>query len=129
LLKFSEIISCKSKNIVKDNSEYLGVFYLLKWIFQKLINYLMNMCWNGQGTTVVLRLYLPHMVIPYPQARTHPPQVTLCSPAPQVVIPIQQPNMCHTAWWMHTLCCGPATTIGMPLDTPKCKVGPIKYGA
>jgi hypothetical protein len=29
-----QIISFKSKNIVKDNSEYLGIFHLLKWIFQ-----------------------------------------------------------------------------------------------
>ncbi len=33
-LKFSEIISSKSKNIVKDNNEYLGIFHLLNWIFQ-----------------------------------------------------------------------------------------------
>ncbi len=30
MLKFSNFISFKSKNIVKDNCEYLGVFYLLK---------------------------------------------------------------------------------------------------
>jgi hypothetical protein len=24
----------KSKNIVKDNSEYFGIFHLLKWKFQ-----------------------------------------------------------------------------------------------
>jgi hypothetical protein len=30
MLKFSKIISSKSKNIVKDNSEYLWIFYLLK---------------------------------------------------------------------------------------------------
>jgi hypothetical protein len=34
MLKFSNIIFSKSKNIVKDNSEYLGIFHLLKWIFQ-----------------------------------------------------------------------------------------------
>jgi hypothetical protein len=39
MLRFSKNISSKSKNVVKDNSEYLGKFYLLKWIFQnKLIN-------------------------------------------------------------------------------------------
>jgi len=38
MLKFSKIISSKSKNIVKENSEYLGIFYLLKLIF--LIIYL-----------------------------------------------------------------------------------------
>jgi hypothetical protein len=30
MLKFSKIISLKSKNIVKDNSENLGIFHLLK---------------------------------------------------------------------------------------------------
>jgi hypothetical protein len=30
VLKFSKIISSKSKNIVKDNGEYLGIFHLLK---------------------------------------------------------------------------------------------------
>jgi hypothetical protein len=30
LLKFSKIISSKSKNIVKENSEYLRIFHLLK---------------------------------------------------------------------------------------------------
>jgi hypothetical protein len=34
MLKFSKINSSKSKNIVKDNSEYFGIFYLLKRIFQ-----------------------------------------------------------------------------------------------
>jgi hypothetical protein len=34
LLKFSQISSSKSKNIVKDNTQYLGTFHLLKWIFQ-----------------------------------------------------------------------------------------------
>jgi hypothetical protein len=33
-MNISQIISLKSKNIVKDNSEYLGIFHLLKWIFQ-----------------------------------------------------------------------------------------------
>jgi len=53
MLKFSKIISSKSKNIVKDNSEYLGIFHLLKGFFSKLINYSTDMCWNGQGTTIV----------------------------------------------------------------------------
>jgi len=30
ILKFSKIISLKSKYTVKDNSEYLGIFHLLK---------------------------------------------------------------------------------------------------
>jgi hypothetical protein len=33
--------------------KYLGIFHLLRWIFQiYLFIYLSNMCWNGQGTTV-----------------------------------------------------------------------------
>jgi hypothetical protein len=48
----------KSKNIVKNNTEYLGIFYLSKWFFSKLINYLMNMCWNGRGTMVIELLCL-----------------------------------------------------------------------
>jgi hypothetical protein len=34
MLKFSKMIFSKSKNIVKDNSEYLGILHLLKWISQ-----------------------------------------------------------------------------------------------
>jgi hypothetical protein len=34
MLKISKIISSKSKKIVKENSEYLGIFHLLKWFFQ-----------------------------------------------------------------------------------------------
>jgi hypothetical protein len=30
MLNFLKIISSKSQNIVKDNSEYLGIFHLLK---------------------------------------------------------------------------------------------------
>ncbi len=37
MLKFSKIISSKSKNIAKENSEYFRIFHLLRWIFQ---NYL-----------------------------------------------------------------------------------------
>jgi hypothetical protein len=33
-LKFSKIIFSKSKNIVKDNSEYLRIFHSLKWFFK-----------------------------------------------------------------------------------------------
>jgi hypothetical protein len=33
MLKFSKIISFKSKNIVKENSEYLGVLHVLKSFF------------------------------------------------------------------------------------------------
>jgi hypothetical protein len=34
MLEFSNIISSKSTNVVKENSEYLGMFHLLKWMFQ-----------------------------------------------------------------------------------------------
>jgi hypothetical protein len=35
MLQFSKMVSSKSKKIVKDNSEYLGlIFHLLKLIFQ-----------------------------------------------------------------------------------------------
>ncbi len=44
MLKFSKIISFQSKNIVKENSEYLGIFYLLKMNFSKLTNYFMDKC-------------------------------------------------------------------------------------
>jgi hypothetical protein len=30
MVRFSKIIFSKSKNIVKDNREYLGIFHLLK---------------------------------------------------------------------------------------------------
>jgi len=43
------------KNIVKENNEYLRIFHLLKWIFQKK-NYSTNMCWNGQGITILILL-------------------------------------------------------------------------
>ncbi len=33
MLKFSKIISSKSKDIVKENSGYLTIFHLLKWMF------------------------------------------------------------------------------------------------
>jgi hypothetical protein len=34
MLKILKIISSKPKNVVKENSEYLGIFHLLKWKFQ-----------------------------------------------------------------------------------------------
>jgi hypothetical protein len=37
MLKFSKKNSSKSKKIVKENSGYLGISHLLKWMFQ---NYL-----------------------------------------------------------------------------------------
>jgi len=37
MLKFWKNISSKSENIVKENSEYLGMFHLLKWMFQNLL--------------------------------------------------------------------------------------------
>jgi hypothetical protein len=52
MLKFSKIISFKSKNIVKDNNEYLGIFHLLKWIWdieflvsKPRVYYLIFMAW------------------------------------------------------------------------------------
>jgi hypothetical protein len=33
MLKFSKIISSKSKSIVKEDSEYIRIFHLLKWMF------------------------------------------------------------------------------------------------
>jgi len=41
---FSIFISFKSRNSVKENSEYLGIFYFLEMKFENLINYSMNMC-------------------------------------------------------------------------------------
>jgi hypothetical protein len=34
MLKFSKIIYSNPKKIVKENSEYLEIFQLLKWMFQ-----------------------------------------------------------------------------------------------
>jgi hypothetical protein len=34
MFEFLKIISPKSEDIVTDNSEYFGIFHLLKWIFQ-----------------------------------------------------------------------------------------------
>jgi hypothetical protein len=34
MLKCWNFIFSKSKNIMKDNNEYLGIFHLLKWVFQ-----------------------------------------------------------------------------------------------
>jgi len=65
--------SFQIKNIVKDNSEYLRIFHLLKWVFQNyLFIYLMDMCWNGQITTVCVKFTFPfflqspiiHMYLP-----------------------------------------------------------------
>jgi hypothetical protein len=54
---FQKFISSKSKNIVKDTSEYLGILHLLKWIFFKLINYLTDMCWIEMAK--VVRIFCP----------------------------------------------------------------------
>jgi len=54
--KFKNYFVPKSKDIVKENNEYLGIFHLMKWKISNLINYLMDMCWNGQGTTTELCL-------------------------------------------------------------------------
>jgi hypothetical protein len=58
MLKFSKIISSKSKNnIVKQNSGYLGIFHLLKMNVSKLINYSTDMCLNGQGTYYMVLVF------------------------------------------------------------------------
>jgi len=44
MLKFNKTISSKSKNIVKENNEYLGIFHLMKMNFSKSINYSTDMC-------------------------------------------------------------------------------------
>jgi hypothetical protein len=44
MLKFSKIISSKSNNIVKDNSENLGIFSFVEMNFSKLNSYLMDIC-------------------------------------------------------------------------------------
>jgi len=59
MLKFSKIISSKSKNIVKEKSWYLRIFHFVEMNVSKLINYSTNMCWNGQGSTV---LFTHHML-------------------------------------------------------------------
>jgi hypothetical protein len=38
MLKISKIISSKSKNIVKENSEYIGIFHFVEMNVSKLIN-------------------------------------------------------------------------------------------
>ncbi len=43
MLKFSNFISPKSKNIVKHNSEYWNIS-LVEMNFSKLINYSIDMC-------------------------------------------------------------------------------------
>jgi hypothetical protein len=37
--------------------EYLRKYHLLKWKFQKLINYFTNMCLSGQGIMVYRRVF------------------------------------------------------------------------
>jgi hypothetical protein len=44
MLKFSKIISSKSKNIVKENSEIFRNIVFVEMNFSKLIHYLMDMC-------------------------------------------------------------------------------------
>jgi len=44
MLKFSKIISSKSNNIVKDNSENLGIFSFVEMKISKLNSYLMDIC-------------------------------------------------------------------------------------
>jgi hypothetical protein len=59
MLKFSKIISSKSKNIMKENNGYLRIFQFVEMNVSKLINYLTDICWNGQGTTALIKyIYL-----------------------------------------------------------------------
>jgi hypothetical protein len=52
VLKFSKIISSKSKNIVKDITELFRNTPSVEMKISILINYLMDMCSNGQAPTV-----------------------------------------------------------------------------
>ncbi len=52
MLKFSKIISSKSKNIVKENSGFKKNIPFVEMNVSKLISYSTCMCWNGQGTTI-----------------------------------------------------------------------------
>jgi hypothetical protein len=58
MLKFSKIISSKSKNIVKENSEYLRIFKNISFVEMKVLKLIIicltNMCWNGQPTTTMV---------------------------------------------------------------------------
>ncbi len=56
MLRISKIISSKSKNVVKDNSEYFRNISFVEMNSSKLIKYAKDMCWNGQGTIMVLCL-------------------------------------------------------------------------
>jgi len=44
MLKFSKIISFKSKKILKENSGYLRIFSFVEMNVSKLINYSTDMC-------------------------------------------------------------------------------------
>ncbi len=44
MLKFSNFISSKSKDIVKENNEYLGNISFVEMDIPKLINYSTDMC-------------------------------------------------------------------------------------
>lgn len=39
--------------LVKEIMESSEIFYLSKWKIEKLIHYLIDMCWSWQGTTVL----------------------------------------------------------------------------
>jgi hypothetical protein len=45
---------------VKENNEYLGNISFVEMDIPKLINYSTDMCWNGQGTTV---LFMFHSIL------------------------------------------------------------------
>ncbi len=52
MLKFSKIIFSNSKNNVKEKSEYLRIFHLLKWKFQNELIIRWTCVEIGQGTMV-----------------------------------------------------------------------------
>ncbi len=56
ILKFSKIISFKLENIVKVIAN-ISKNSFVEMRISKLINYSMDMCWNGQGIMVIMQAY------------------------------------------------------------------------
>ncbi len=58
IILFSEFSNFqKTKKLVKRNIGFSRTFCLSKWNFQKLIDYLTNICWSSQGTTISIECY------------------------------------------------------------------------
>jgi hypothetical protein len=55
---FKKLFFPNQKNIVKDNSEYLGIFPFVQMKISKLINYSTIMCGNGQGIMVIISFFI-----------------------------------------------------------------------